>query len=497
MYIIQLTPNIYLINLSSIILYYITIMLQQLQPQPNQYQSTNIKIMQLDDTNKFLPNKTRNIENSKPKFPNYASNSTPSSNTSSSQPHSKQNNIIKNYTKNTFVITKHRDTNCYGGSVITSTTTKNPFIHSLNSSSINNSNNHSLQIHNNYRSNNNPEYIQILRDKINTLQKEKETLKEKYSQVSEMLSNERNNRITNNSNIEYVDYHSLNELKKENLKFKEQINTLSQRVETLEEENKHNNNNNNNNNLNNNNLEYTNSQKHIFHLDINNSNKPTSKVEAIATSRKKGKVKHYEGIVTYGNLPKKIITAHTSKNVTPNKMKNNGESMISINHQNLYNKQRGGIMNLKKKCQNLNKVKPGNYTCRNSPGTVLNKKTKTKIKRPKSSMNSCSHSNTNNNENNIIQIAEKEKANKFNIETIPTDKYRKNDYHNNNHNMMCRSSLDILVTESKNDKKLINNNSNNNNVSLFTLNTQIQMFETNIFHLSSEFNKLINQPNVS
>ena len=30
---------------------------------------------------------------------------------------------------NTFVITKHRDTNCYGGSVVTSTTTKNQFIH--------------------------------------------------------------------------------------------------------------------------------------------------------------------------------------------------------------------------------------------------------------------------------------------------------------------------------------------------------------------------------
>ena len=459
-------------------------MLQQLQPQPNQYQPTNIRIMQLDDTNKLFPTKTRNVENIKPKYPNYASNSTPS-NTSSSQPHSKQqNHIIKHYNKNTSAITKHRDNNCYGGSVVTSATSKNPFIHSLNSSSFNNNNNNSLQLQNNYgSSNNNPEYIQILRDKISTLQKEKETLKEKYSQVSEMLSNERNNRITNNSNIEHVDYHSLNELKKENLKFKEQINTLSQRVETLEEENKHNNNNNN--------LEYNNSQKHFVHLDINNSNK-TSKIEAIATSRKKGKVKHYESI-TYGNYPKKIITAHTSKNATPNKTKGNGESIISMNQKSVHNKQRVGIVNLKKKCPNLNKVKPGNYTCRNSPGTVISKKTKAQIKRPKSSMNSCSHSNSNN-ENAIVQAAEKEKGYKFNTETIPTDKYKQNDCNNNNHNVMCRSSLDILVTESKNDNKIFGNT---NNVSLFTLNTQIQMFETNIFHLSSEFNKLINQPNVS
>jgi hypothetical protein len=290
-----------------------------------------------------------------------------------------------------------------------------------------NSNNGVDIVHNHFTNNNNsnsnssnPEYVQILKNKINELQQENEMLKDKYSYVSEMLSSERNNVMppscynsntncnnNNNNNTYEREYQSLNELKQENLQFKQQIEILSQRIATLEAEkqqHEYDTYNNNNNNYN------------TIDATTNNINNSTT-LNTINTSRKP---KHN----TYNNHS----TTTTTSKYNRNSISYGNTSTSAGTHK--------GIMNLKKKSSNINKIKHSacsttTTTTKHSPRSVVIKKAKMKIKIPKSA----------------------------------------------NNNNECMKECDVV--------KDMN--------SVYNVNTQIQKTEMNVLKLSNEFNKLINQ----
>ena len=382
-------------------------MIYQLQHQPQQthIHARNNKMSNnyigILEHNRSSQCKTRNVENVNDKCFNYYSNG----GCSLSQPR----NSNRSYTKHICV----SGGNCNNGVDIV----HNNFTNNNNNNNNNNSNS------------SNPEYVQILKNKINELQHENEMLKDKYSYVSEMLSSERNNimlscynsnsnsnpNCNNNNNVNINtyerDYQSLNELKQENLQFKQQIEILSQRIATLEAEKKQYEQDtytNHNNNYNYNTIDATN--------NINNS----TTLNTINTSRK----------------PKYNTCNNHSTTTTTSKYNRN-----SISYGNTTTTATGtarkGIMNLKKKSSNINKIKhsacnSSTTTTKHSPRSAVIKKAKMKIKIPKSA--------TNNNE--------------------------------------CMKECDVVVKD-------IN--------SVYNVNTQIQKTEMNVLKLSNEFNKLINQ----
>ena len=372
-------------------------MIHQLQHQPQQshIHARNNKMSNnyigILGHNKSSQCKTRNVENVNDKCFNYYSNGV----CSLSQPRNSNSNRSSLYNKHILM----SGINCNNGVDI---------VHNHFTNNNNNSNSNSS----------NPEYVQILKNKINELQQENEMLKDKYSYVSEMLSSERNNVMppscynsntncnNNNNNTYEREYQSLNELKQENLQFKQQIEILSQRIATLEaEKQQHEHDTYNNNNNNYNTIDATN--------NINNS----TTLNTINTSRKP---KHN----TYNNHSTTTTTSKYNRN------------SISYGNTSTSAGTRKGIMNLKKKSSNINKIKHSTCsttttTTKHSPRSVVIKKAKMKIKIPKSA----------------------------------------------NNNNECMKECDVV--------KDMN--------SVYNVNTQIQKTEMNVLKLSNEFNKLINQ----
>ena len=355
------------------------------QPQQTHIHARNNNYTGILGYNKSSQCKTRNVENVNDKCFNYYSNGV----CSLAQPR----NSNRSYTKNI----------CGNGCNINN----NNGVDIVHDHFTNNNNN-------NNSNSSNPEYIRILKNKINELQQENEMLKDKYSYVSEMLSSERNNVMPscysssdtncNNINAYEIDYQSLNELKQENLQFKKQIEILSQRIQTLEAE------------------------KQQYEQDTYNNNNNCDTIDAT------NNINNSTTLNTINTTTRKPKHNHSTTTTTSKYNRN------SISYGNANTNTRKGIMNLKKKSSNINKVKHSacstttTTTTKHSPKSAVIKKAKMKIKIPK-------HSTINHNDNE------------------------------------CTKEYNVV--------KDMN--------SVYNVNTQIQKMEMNVLKLSNEFNKLINQ----
>lgn len=334
--------------------------MNNLQHSETDYQQNQDKhLSTIEESITFSQVKTRNIETNPQQIRNNESINN-NINTSQYKPYYRPSNMHKYNSKGNFLFGKQKDHN----NILIATSSinnQNPFTNSLNSTeiltSINNSNGNVY----------NAEYIGQLHETIETLKKEKKMFQQDFLSFSKALKDQQQQQQQHSKHskpTKHKDKQSLNDkerytlqiLEKENAELKCHLSVLSKRIEVLEEERKQQNVNNDNNNI-------TNSKEVLSTSTKNSLIKTHHKSQQ---QQHHSKLKQYEMLackqhsfnklcfITKPNTPRKINYTSNNSFVRVKKTPNTSRSY--------------GILNIKKRSNNNNnKVKPLNYTCKNSP----------------------------------------------------------------------------------------------------------------------------------
>lgn len=467
-------------------------------PETDHQQNQDKHLSTIEESITFSQVKTRNLETNPPQMPNNESINN-NINTSQYKPYYRPSNMHKYNSKGNFLFGKQKDHN----NILIATSSinnQNPFTNSLNSTeiltSINNSNGNVY----------NAEYIGQLHETIETLKKEKKMFQQNFLSFSKALKDQQQQQQQHSKQSKHKhkvkqslndkERYTLQILEKENAELKCHLSVLSKRIEVLEEEKKQQ-------NVDDNDKENTSKSKEVLSTSTKNSIIKTHH-KSQQQQQHHSKLKQYEMLackqhsfnklcfITKPNTPRKINYTSNNSFVRVKKTPNTSRSY--------------GILNIKKRSNN-NKVKPLNYTCKNSPTKTRAELHKMHPKSTNKNHNNVYINNFDFSKNEYSDTDDQQYQAQFTCpntkDTSISESIKRNvDTYQSTIN---RDSLDSLVVQSNNTLPHKNNNNIFTNTSVAInnvddiniLNNQIRNLELDLMNITFNIQSSIEKLQVS